>query len=196
MLYSTEYQAMVPNGWVLVNCWRCHQIRLPKNAHCLIKQKLRLESFQTNGPSIIRCAGLKSSGLEKYQRGAAAQTCYRVKVSLSAYWYDRELVYGRYTESLDGYRLLSRYLHMRQQDAESSSTGIDGHADGHTDKDADFGLDTTNLVSAETERLLPVLVGETRLAVKAGGRVCNMEMLTTELILVWNLDGGLIRLHG
>ena len=121
------------------------------------------------GPSIIRYAGFKRGDLEKYERGAAAQTCYRVKISLSAYWYDRELVYGRYTESLDGYRLLSRYLHMRQQDAESSSTGIDSHADGHTGKDADFGLDTTNLFSAKAERLLPVLVGETRLSVKAGG---------------------------
>ncbi len=56
---------------------------------------------------------------------------------------------SRDTNSLNRYRLLSGYIHTRQQEAETGPSRIDRHADGDSDQRSDLGLDTANLVAGE-----------------------------------------------
>ena len=73
------------------------------------------------------------------------------------------------TNSLNRYRLLSRYIHARQQEAEAGPSRIDRHAYGDRDQRSDLGLHTANLVAGKAQRLLQILVAEMRLAVYTTG---------------------------
>src|SRR3954451_24446238 len=75
------------------------------------------------------------------------------------------------------YCLLSRYLHTRQQKAESGCSSIHCHTDRNTDKSAYLGDDTANLITGKAKRLVQILIAEMRLPIYSAGRIGNVEVL-------------------
>ena len=107
--------------------------------------------------------------LEKHPCGRSMQICHRIKVELPVYRQHRESMKSRDTNSLNRYRLLSGYIHARQQEAETGPSRIDRHADSDSDQRSNLGFDTANLVAGKIKRLLQILIAEMRLAVYATG---------------------------
>lgn len=76
---------------------------------------------------------------------------------------------GCNTVGLDRHRLFSGNVHAGQYYTEAGSAGIDAQANRDGDKRADFGLGSTDLISAKAERLLLILIGEMWSAIKTVG---------------------------
>ena len=131
--------------------------------------------------------------LEKHPCGRSMQICHRIKVELPVYRQNRESMESRDADSLNRYRLLSRYIHSRQQKAEAGASRIDRHADSDSDQRSDLGFDTANLVARKAQRLLQILIAEMRLAVYTTGRVRNVEVLAAELIQIRCLNSWIDR---
>ena len=76
---------------------------------------------------------------------------------------------SRNAVGLNRHRLFSGNVHAGQYYAEAGSAGIDAEANRDGDKRADFGLGSTDLISAKAERLLLILIGEMWSAIKTVG---------------------------
>ena len=76
---------------------------------------------------------------------------------------------SRNTVGLDRYRLFSGNVHAGQYYAETGSAGIDTQANRDSDKRADFGLGSTDLISAKAQHLLLILVREMWSAIETAG---------------------------